>query len=438
MKKFFYLAIATVATLASCSSDENIAAPEVAAEAAGDAVSFGVYTQTSRSAIENYGTVKKNGFGVFAFSQMTEDIASYTKQNYMPDFMYNQNVKYNESQSAWEYAPIKYWPNNPGAKLSFYAYAPYFEQFNNDVYVYTPESNDYSNEDSIVKDKNVRLILGYDAMGPAIEYTRSSVATEGVDLLWGADKKLVTTSTTPLIAPVNYEKQKVDEKIEFTFKHAMSRLFFNIQVFSDQKNIVGVDDNTQADNGLAENTKIVIQKVELIGNFANKGTLRLYDGTWKIEKGDYSNLVFEKGKGHFSQAVEDSLKLDDAKKEIDLLVGSGMENGKMKDPETDINNFVMVMPGASFYIQITYDVITTDPNNPKNSSKVTNVVKSTDTNVAFDPATGFENNEAGKYKLEAGKAYNFHLNIGMTTVKFDAEVKDWEPFNQEIALPENN
>lgn len=437
MKKFFYLAIATVATLASCSSDENIAAPEVAAEAAGDAVSFGVYTQTSRSAIENYGTVKKNGFGVFAFSQMTEDIASYTKQNYMPDFMYNQNVKYNESQSVWEYAPIKYWPNNPGAKLSFYAYAPYFEQFNNDVYVYTPESNDYSNEDSIVKDKNVRLILGYDAMGPAIEYTRSSVATEGVDLLWGADKKLVTAATTPLIAPVNYEKQKVDEKIEFTFKHAMSRLYFNVQVFSDQSGIVAVPDGTPATNPLEKDTKIVIQKVELIGNFANKGTLRLYDGTWKIEKGDYSNLVFEKGMGHFSKAVEDSLELADAQKEIDLLVGKSLDNGTVL-PEDEIDNFVMVMPGASFYIQITYDVITTDPNNPKNSSKVTNVIKSTDTNVAFNPNDGFAGGEAGKYKLEAGKAYNFHLNIGMTTVKFDAEVEDWKSLDQEIALPENN
>ncbi len=436
MKKFFYLALAAAA-MASCSSDESITSPEVTAEAAGDAVSFGVYSQTTRSTIEDQSTVERGGFGVFAFSQMTEDIASYTKQNYMPDFMYNQKVYKTDPAGDWIYAPIKYWPNNPGAKLSFYAYAPYFEKFNNDVYVYTPESNDYSNEDSIIAGKNVRLILGYDAMGPAIEYTRSSVATEGVDLLWGADKKLVTAAVPPITAPVNYEKQKVDEKIEFTFKHAMSRLYFNVQVFSDQKDIVSVPDGTPANNGLAENTKIVIQKVELIGNFANKGTLRLYDGTWKIEKGDYSNLVFEKGMGHFSKAVEDSLKLDDAKNEIDLLVGKSLDAGTLL-PETDINNFVMVMPGASFYIQITYDVITTDPANPKNSSKVTNVIKSTDANVAFNPSNGFANSETGKYKLEAGKAYNFHLNIGMTSVKIDAEVKPWEPFNQEIALPENN
>lgn len=436
MKKFFYLALAAAA-MASCSSDESITSPEVTAEAAGDAVSFGVYSQTTRSKIENQSTVEAGGFGVFAFSQMTEDIASYTKQNYMPDFMYNQKVDRPVAAGDWVYAPIKYWPNNPGAKLSFYAYAPYFEKFNNDVYVYTPETNDYSNEDSIVAEKNVRLILGYDAMGPAIEYTRSSVATEGVDLLWGADKKLVTAAVPPITAPVNYEKQKVDEKIEFVFKHAMSRLYFNVQVFSDQKDIVSVPDGISADNGLAENTKIVIQKVELIGNFANKGTLRLYDGTWKIEKGDYSNLVFEKGMGHFSKAVEDSLKLDDAKNEIDLLVGKSFDAGTLMS-ENDINNFVMVMPGASFYIQITYDVITTDPANPKNSSKVTNVIKSTDANVAFNPNSGFANSETGKYKLEAGKAYNFHLNIGMTSVKIDAEVKPWEPFDQEIALPENN
>lgn len=437
MKKFFYLALAAAA-MASCSSDESITSPEVTAEAAGDAVSFGVYSQTTRSKIEDQSTVERGGFGVFAFSQMTEDIASYTKQNYMPDFMYNQNVNRPVAAGDWVYAPIKYWPNNPGAKLSFYAYAPYFKEFNNDVYVYTPESNDYSNENKTVDSTNVRLILGYDSMGPAIEYTRSSVATEGVDLLWGADKKLVTASATSITAPVNYEKQKVDEKIEFTFKHAMSRLYFNVQVFSDQKDIVSVPDGTPATNGLAENTKIVIQKVELIGNFANKGTLRLYDGTWKIEKGDYSNLVFEKGMGHFSKAVEDSLELDDAKNEIDLLVGKSFDAaGTLLSPDK-IDNFVMVMPGASFYIQITYDVITTDPANPKNSSKVTNVIKSTDANVAFNPSNGFAGGETGKYKLEAGKAYNFHLNIGMTTVKFDAEVEVWDPFDQEIALPENN
>lgn len=422
MKKYFYFAIAAVAALASCSSDDATTEKGVA-PMANEGINFSVYTPTvTRSTIEYDETVQNNGFGVFAFSQMQEPIASFSKANYLPNFMYNQKVTYNGTD--WTYEPIKYWPNNDGALVSFYAYAPYFQEFNEDKFTFTPESNDYSKENTTIDKKNVRLVLGYDAMGPAIEYTRSSIATEGVDLLWGAQK-----GTTDPKAPVDLEKQKIDEKIEFVFKHAMSRLHFNVQVWGDEYSVNKPDTNN-SNHEIAPNTTIKIKKVELVGNFWNTGTLRLYDGMWKHEKGDYSNLVFEEGAGHFSAAVEAGLKSTEAQQEIDLLVGNGMSGGTM-NPEEDIDNFVMVMPGTKFYIQITYDVITVDPANPKNNSIVTNVVKTTDSNAVAENATD------GTYTLEQGKAYNFHLNIGMTTVKFDAKVEDWSVVTNEVALPEN-
>lgn len=425
MKKYFYFAIAAVAALASCSSDDATTEQGVA-PMANEGINFGVYTPAvTRSTIENNATVQANGFGVLAFSQMQEPISSFSKANYLPNFMYNQQVKYDVTQNAWTYAPIKYWPNNDGALVSFYAYAPYFPEFNQDKFTFTPESNDYSKENTTIDQKNVRLVLGYDAMGPAIEYTRSSVATEGVDLLWGSQK-----GSAPAVAPVDLKKQQIDEKVEFLFKHAMSRLFFNVQVWGDEFSVNG-GDVANSTHKIADNTTIKIRKVELVGNFWNTGTLRLYDGNWKHDKGDYSNLVFEEGAGHFSAAVEAGITGDQAQKEIDLLVGSGMEDGKMKEDD-QINNFVMVMPETTFYIQITYDVITVDETNPKNNSIVTNVVKSTDHNAVAD------NSDAGTYTLKQGKAYNFHLNLGMTTVKFDAEVEDWDVITNEVALPENN
>lgn len=423
MKKYFYFAIAAVAALASCSSDDATTEKGVA-QMANEGINFGVYTPSvTRSTIETNKTVQDNGFGVFAFSQMQEPINTYSKANYQPNFMYNQKVTYNGT--AWTYEPIKYWPNNDKALVSFYAYAPYFDEFNQDKFTFTPESNDYSKENTTIDEKNVRLVLGYDAMGPAIEYTRSSIATEGVDLLWGAQRG----STDPK-APVDLEKQKIDEKIEFVFKHAMSRLHFNVQVWGDEYS-VNEPDTINSNHEIDQNTTIKIKKVELVGNFWNTGTLRLYDGVWKHEKGDVSNLVFEEGAGHFSPAVEAGLKGTDAQKEIDLLVGTGMNaDGTMLD-DAQINNFVMVMPDTKFYIQITYDVITVDPANPKNNSTVTNVVKTTDLNAVADGAVD------GMYTLEQGKAYNFHLNIGLTTVKFDAEVEDWTVITNEVALPEN-
>ena len=58
-------------------------------------------------------------------------------------------------------------------------------------------------------------------------------------------------------------------------------------------------------------------------------------------------------------------------------------------------------------------------------------MKTTDLNAVADGAVD------GMYTLEQGKAYNFHLNIGLTTVKFDAEVEDWDVITNEVALPEN-
>ena len=429
MKKYFYLALATAAALTSCSSDESVATAEVA-EAANEAVSFGVYTQKTRSTIEDQGKVQSNGFGVFAFSQMQEPIASYSKQNYMPNFMFNQKVTYDTPNSKWTYTPIKYWPNNAGALVSFYAYAPYLEAFNSDSLIYTPESNDYTYENKTLKDKNVRLVLGYDSFGPAIEYTRSSKATDGVDLLWGCQKGGTT-------APVDSTKLDVKGKINFVFKHAMSRLHFNVQVWPDQAPTTA-GDVTAANEGLADGTTIVIKKVELIGNIWNKGTLRLYDGQWKHDKGDFSNLVFEGD--DFSNAVKDSIRGDEAKNEIDLLVGNSMKYDGSMDDLVNIDNFVMLMPNSKFFIQITYDVITEDPANPKNTSVVTNVIKSTDPNAAYNPdgiQLGGENR--GYFQLEQGKAYNFHLNIGLTSVKFHATVEEWnDPSGGEIGLPDNN
>ena len=283
MKKYFYFAIVAVAALASCSSDDATTEKGVA-PMANEGINFGVYTpNVTRSTIETNETVQQNGFGVFAFSQMQEPIASFSKANYLPNFMYNQKVTYNGTD--WTYEPIKYWPNNDGALVSFYAYAPYFQEFNEDKFTFTPESNDYSKENTTIDKKNVRLVLGYDAMGPAIEYTRSAIATEGVDLLWGAQKGI----TDPK-APVNLEKQKIDEKIEFVFKHAMSRLHFNVQVWGDEYSVNKPDVNN-SNHEIDQNTTIKIKKVELVGNFWNTGTLRLYDGIWKHDKGEIRTIV---------------------------------------------------------------------------------------------------------------------------------------------------
>ncbi|MBQ9660456.1 MAG: hypothetical protein IJV37_04230, partial [Bacteroidales bacterium] len=73
-----------------------------------------------------------SGFGVFACYTGAH---KYSESSVSPDFMYNQKVTYNPGIPAWEYSPVKYWPNGEGEPVgetgenphyvSFFAYAPY-------------------------------------------------------------------------------------------------------------------------------------------------------------------------------------------------------------------------------------------------------------------------------------------------------------------------
>lgn len=145
MKKIFLFA-AAAALMAACSSEElSYNAPEQTTD--GDAINFSIYTPRNVTraglaggydATEKYGVTtntlktgrhKDAGFGVFAYYTDGEDYAS---ANTFPNFMYNQQVKW-DGTSAWKYEPVKYWPNEYGQsaisddvdRVSFFSYAPW-------------------------------------------------------------------------------------------------------------------------------------------------------------------------------------------------------------------------------------------------------------------------------------------------------------------------
>lgn len=78
---------------------------------------------------------------------------------------------------------------------------------------------------------------------------------------------------------------------------------------------------------------------------------------------------------------------------------------------------------SGFKIRITYDVIT-EGEDGKDSNSVTNTITS---------------KEALKVNFEQGKAYNFNLILGMTSVKFEAGVAEWADADEQdhIWLPVN-
>jgi hypothetical protein len=70
----------------------------------------------------------------------------------------------------------------------------------------------------------------------------------------------------------------------------------------------------------------------------------------------------------------------------------------------------MILPqNTTCKIEVTYDVITTDGALSGSTSTITNKITS----------------EEFSFEFGQGKAYNFCLHLGMTSVKFDAVVSDW-------------
>lgn len=213
---------------------------------------------------------------------------------------------------------------------------------------------------------------------PAIRYA----ASDDYDLLYAEAHK-------------DMEKPDVSEKITFKFKHALSQVNFYVAPFVDK---------VHADHSegvvLDDNTKIIVRSVKFVGTVASQGLMSLEDGSWTFEATEES-----------AYELNDPVTLTK-----DHMTAAGQY--------APVKENMMVIPtqtGKKVKIQVIYDVITVDPDHSENSSIITNkVVSSTD------------------YDLVRGNAYNFMLDLGMTSVKFDAQVKAWGTATENnVDLPNN-
>lgn len=136
-------------------------------------------------------------FGVFGYLQLGV-IGSGTQATWntsrTPNFMYDEDVRY--TGSAYNYAPIKYWPNNEENTLTFWAYCPY-DAVNISFKVSGSDAN-YTNQSAGIPD------LQFDN------------ADGDVDLLVSEMES-------------NLSKQSLSESVEFTFHHILSKVHVYIK-----------------------------------------------------------------------------------------------------------------------------------------------------------------------------------------------------------------
>ena len=454
MNKKVLFAATVAAVLASCSSDDLSVQTAAKQEAQGleNAVSFEAYSQRSLTRAGAVGAMdndqlKTNGFGVFGYYT---DMNEYD-QTSTPNFMYNQEVKYNGG--SWTYEPVKYWPNEYGNKaqsddvdkLSFFAYAPYVEN--------TPSTGKVEAGEDLVG------ITGFTrntaAGDPYVKYVGSLEPTKCVDLCWGVASgqtwktiQGVDQTMTDGMPWMNVQRpqKSLGQKMKFVFKHALSQL--NVQIDAD----VNTNQHGQGAD-LDANTKVFVRSITFNG-FAMKGALNLnnedagvpnwkgyncsnepllaeeytiYDGMKDGKEGTGYTASNEKVTGLNPTIIQNAKWGEDA--EGVTKTAKNLFNSDDKDDP------IYVIPtGDDMTVTIVYDIETKDANLAGTVSDLETAGVSIENKITKTITL----TSADAMKLEAGKKYTIQLHLGLSQVEFDATVSEWaDGASGEAWLPEN-
>jgi len=379
-KKFLmaFTAIAAIST-ASCTQEEELfvnsgldnGTPD------GDAVAFGTYlagAPESRASVMDLPALKDKGFGVFGYYTGTVDY-NIKSPKHLPNFMYNQEVNWAaDGDGMWQYTPVKYWPSNPLEKISFFAYAPYTDTF------------------------GTTGITGFTANtaagDPKLSFKMDDNVDNQVDLLYSNNT-------------MDIRKQNIEEKVNFRFKHALSRIGFKrVAVVNENSVENGNEDNGNSElskHGIAltDKSTVVINSVSISSSqFGDSGDFNLRTGEWENYEAKSHTYTLTAEDGDF---INNTLTPDNATTVMRL---------------TDDDKYLMVMPTPVIdkysneeipvLVTVNFDVITEDPKLDGGQSKITSEIT-----APF------------KFSFQAGKSYNFVLHIGLTSVKLDATVEDW-------------
>ncbi|MBQ9363820.1 MAG: fimbrillin family protein [Bacteroidaceae bacterium] len=418
-------------------------------------------------------SVKATGFGVFAYHTDTQAWTA-AKATATPNFMYNQLVTWNGELSddyvtKWEYAPIKYWPNDfstgdvddqdddqgnnaatgsqNGGRVSFFAYAPYAE-----VTPGTGAVTETDAEDVVMNTWGIRaLTTNAAADDPRVSYGLNPASVflkDNVDLLWGVAPSGSYQSIGGVSAPTegfppkDLTKPSVIEAVKLRFLHALAQLRILVQG--------AFDEVIPAENDVAEDTRILINSLTVTmasptGAWLNLNNTAANMALWQTPL-DATPQTFSFTLSKDDENVEGKLRAD-IRNQADirtylstadnfdqLLEGvtvtpKNILNLPESGDETDYG--LLFIPAKNeteadgktlkslnqVTVDVDYDVITRDPSLVRNTSAGFSIV-----NNHIHRTLQL----AGDVHFEASKKYTLRIILGMTTVKFEIiEVEDW-------------
>ena len=290
---------------------------------------------------------------------------------------YTDNANYNATSSplnfmnneevkygtnSWEYSPVKYWPNESQDKLTFFAYAPY-------------QSN--------------RNASSTQVGDPILTIDVDTDVTKHIDYTYATAGASLTTLT-------NITKQSINSTIPFVFKHAMSRVGFKVEAVIDQTTGQGNGDNdedNQTNSFNMSETTITVQEVELyaVNNFYTNSQLNLNGGSWIYGDRNTESYKLRKDGNNFN----------------DIWCNVTVDKTQLNKDDS----YIFMIPSAfNVKVRVKYTVTTKDSSLLNEESKIVNDITSDNFNFTF----------------VQGKAYNFVLHLGLTSVKLSADVAEWD------------
>ena len=383
-------------------------------------IAFGAYAGNALTKAGAYGeetttALQTNGFGVFAYQTSGDYSSSAT-----PNFMYNTLV----SGASWTYSPIKYWPNQIQAgntdgqpatafkadKVSFFAYAPRVAA--------TASTGAVTGTDEGI----IALTSNSTAGDPKVTYKVSADLDKQVDLLWAVSKgetwtNVASTTNTPTSGKpyLNLQKPAIGTAVHFYFKHALAQITLKA---------VAAYNKTTAGGTAQDGVKITIKQVELsVPGMTQTAVLNLNNTTadtplWESASGS-TDLALTISGSNINSALLDGGDVAPASQPAGV---TGSEQNVIVN-----GKYYTVIPKAAnttVTVKVTYYVSTPDTDLAKGYSRVENVISK---DVTF--TGGFS----------AGTRNTIKMILGISEVKFEAEVEDWsDGTNATVNLPLNS
>lgn len=220
---------------------------------------------------------------------------------------------------------------------------------------------------------------------PVLTFTVDTDVTEHTDLL------VADASTLK-----NLTKQTTTGNVQFNFKHALSRVGFKVEAVVDEVNNQGngaVDTDDQYNKVIDGNTTVSVQEVELKGGFHTTADINMNTSAWSDYSGTTASYSLSSDDGDFVASVADNVTHE-------------------KQQLNTASEYMMIIPHATMgvKVRVKYTVTTVDDNLDGDKSVVVNDITSDEFAFTFDQ----------------GKAYNFVLHLGLTSVKLSATVADWD------------